>query len=177
MSRSDEENWDDLSENEKFEFREEMKKNLSHKPKKENYIKKGKMFTDEIIISESVSIQEDLSSGDNLKDEKGYYPEKKEEKWFNIMLIGAVGTGKTTFMECFLRQYKHKNTKEPIKKHTENIYFENLSPNVTEPSLNMTILDTPGYDINSIAELAEIIKEEITVRMLKFREQSKEIMT
>ena len=134
------------------------------------------MFTDQIIISESVSIQEDFSSGDNLKDERGY-PEKKEEKWFNIMLIGAVGTGKTTFMECFLRQYKQKNTKESIKKHTENIQLQNVSPNVTEPSLNMTILDTPGYDIHSITDFSEMIKEEITVRMMTFREQSKEIMT
>ena len=46
VSRSDEENWDELSENEKKEFREVMKKNLSYKPKKENYIKKGKKFTD-----------------------------------------------------------------------------------------------------------------------------------
>ena len=34
------------------------------------------------------------------------------------MLVGGAGTGKTTFKECFLRHYKHKNNDEVIKQHT-----------------------------------------------------------
>lgn len=34
---------------------------------------KGKMFTDEIIVSESVSIQEDFSMGDNNRDDRLNY--------------------------------------------------------------------------------------------------------
>ena len=114
--------------------------------KTEHFEGGGNRFTNEIVISESVSIQEDLSSGDLQKDEKINYYEKREEKYFNIMLLGATGTGKTTFMECFLRQYKQKNNKEHIKKETDKVYYEKVMTQYEEPSLNMNILDTPGYD-------------------------------
>lgn len=68
------------------------------------------------------------------------------------MLIGAIGTGKTTFMECFLKQYKQKNNHEPIKKETDNIYYEKVLPNYGDPTLNMTVFDTPGYEVNKLAE-------------------------
>jgi hypothetical protein len=65
MSRSDEGEWDELSEAQKRLVKEEIEKTLGKKKVKEV---QPKMFTDEIIVSESVSIQEDPDFGENIRE-------------------------------------------------------------------------------------------------------------
>lgn len=92
------------------------------------------------------------------------------------MLVGGKGTGKTTFKECFLRQYKQKNNGEYIKNHTSEVYAEKVSPKMAEPNLQMTILDTPGYDLSDLENIYVKIKAEVENRMENFKIEEKKLL-
>ena len=48
-------------------------------------------------------------------------PKEKAVEYFNVMLVGAQSTGKTTYLECMSRKYKQQKVEksEIIKTHTE----------------------------------------------------------
>lgn len=44
------------------------------------------------------------------------------------MLLGAASTGKTTYVECFSKEYKQKTDAQLIKNHTDEIQETKIQP-------------------------------------------------
>ena len=99
---------------------------------------------------------------------------------FNIMVIGEANSGKTCYIENFL---KYKTNKKLNSIHCDN---ETSNPQIREYrgireennlKIDLGIIDTPGFNDRNLPlpSWYKLIKKELICRMEKFKERKREI--
>lgn len=127
------------------------------------------MIASELIDSEEVSVtgsEQEKEPKNGLNEIENRIDEKNKTKaYFNLMLLGAASTGKTTFVECITKNYKRSAHEETvIRKHTEDICEVKANPYMGDLSLDFRIIDTPGFTHSSALPYLDKIRDEINRR-------------